>query len=263
MTADDPEHRAYLQRLAFGRVDSPAEQQRADEALQQLQAAEAAAIRSIEDANVAGAVGTAGTAGNVGAAGRESEASTDSPFRPVAPPPRPTASHRGLITLAAIGLVAIGAIGGAALAGTNHGSPSASAHPAAHPASDPSAHPSEHPSAQPALSVAELATGIHNAETWFAAQQTSEDMLPTPNDFMDPASSRLVLQSPGAVAWNVWIARSFTGGYCLSVAYPVQGREAATCRSEAVFIKSGLSMLTDTGAEVRWTPAALTITKYN
>ena len=146
MTADHQEHRAHLQRIAFGRADSPAEQERANQALRQLQQAEANDIRDAEpttatyraivgadaaqhDASVAAADRRHKRFARVEAAfgtdlNGDGEGNFGGSARPASVLDRPLSSlPRSVLPVIAIGLIAIGAIGGVAATGASAASP--------------------------------------------------------------------------------------------------------------------------------------------
>lgn len=259
MTADDKAHRVDLQRLAFGRADSPAEKARADEALRQLQAAEAAAIRAASDAKDAESHAAEGAATD---AGRSDSVSADEPagmapihgfVEPNSPPRLLQRAPRWLIPVVAVGLVVIGAIGGAAASGS-----------ASDSAARPSAAPTSHPAVVP-FAERDWSADPQAAERWFNGERTAADELPYPvadlgsGSSIDPATARLVMQVPGEFPWNLWVARTSAGGYCLYMAYPSDGTSDYICKTSEVFAASGLEFFSSPGAQVRWDGSRLSI----
>lgn len=259
MTADDKAHRVDLQRLAFGRADSPAEKARADVALRQLQQAEADDIRAAEhadDAEIADAEGAAPDAGRSDSRSADEPAGlapNDGNDRPDTPHRRFQTPPRWLIAVVAVGLVVIGALGGAAASGSAQDS-----------AARPSAAPTSHAAVVP-LAERDWSADPQAAERWFNGERTAVDELPYPvadlgsDSSIDPATSRLVMQVPGEFPWNLWVARTRAGGYCLYMAYPSDGTSDYVCKTSEVFAASGLDFSSIPGAQVRWDGSKLAI----
>lgn len=274
---------AMLQRIAFGRADSPAEHERANEALRQLQQLSAAGVRDASlaepatDADRDGrrhASDGPGAGANVGGAiGSvvDQESDRDNDVEPdAASTPRGaallslplSALPRWVLPTMAVGLIAVGGIVGFIISGTSGASSSAL------PSGDPSSSvagsvDSEAGYVDVAESPPPLNTGdITAAERWFGSEQSAEDALPMPIEMIDPTSSRLVFQAPGEDAWSAWVGRnSREDGFCIAIYHPESGMAESTCATTANFISSGLSIATSSGVNLNWNGAVLTATR--
>ncbi|GAA3893374.1 hypothetical protein GCM10022381_38850 [Leifsonia kafniensis] len=281
MTADDQKHRAQLQRIAFGRTDSPAEQQRALEALRQLQQTESTGIRDTGSATGATRTGRGTDATRHGAHADSPESleslesrdefDVNSAARTASVLDRPlSALPRWVLPVVAIGLITVGAlvglaVGGVAAGGVAAGGSAAEAPPGT--ASDTPTNvdertPLEAAASQPLLPSVLAVGDVKAAERWFTTEQTLEDILPMPIEMIDPTTSRLVFQAPGVDGWGVWIGRNTREeGFCLMVFHPESGIAESTCGSTDSFLSSGMSMATSTGVNVSWNGAELAATR--
>ena len=264
-----------LQRLAFGRADSAAEHERANAALRQLQQLHADDIRLAESKLSAQETGVAADAAQHDASVPApdvsdeavvlSEADSDGAAPSSTVFDRPlSAFPRWLLPVVAIGLIAVGALGGVAASGS--WAESLSATPTPPPMHFVEMSPA--PVDDPGLPPVPPAGDIDAAVRWFVGKQTAQDTMPTPMDGMDPATTRLVFHAPGEDPWDAWVARSLgDSGFCLAVSHPRSGMGGSTCATPENFVLSGLAVVIsdDSGPQskvsVSWDGRGVTATR--
>jgi hypothetical protein len=242
--------RRELERAAYGRTETHADEERAAEAGREL-----ALWRSQE--NGPGLVVEDDAFGRLPTVAPGRSVTVD---HPVDPPDTDTTvarlgSWHRIRLLAGAGFVAALGIGFAAGTAIGHVTPSADGRPTPTLTAtfDPSA------SALSALSVPAKGTPTPG---WFSTQQSAADRYPylanTPQ--VIAATTRLVANSPSD--GRVWIGHSSSpaGGYCLMASSDGTGKEpaeeAASCVTATQFASRGLS-LSDDHVTVKWTTAYL------
>jgi hypothetical protein len=160
---------------------------------------------------------------------------------------------RGILALAIIGALVVGA----AIAG---GVAAANRRVAANP--DPAS--SDVANQLPGTNFP--AANVGSADRWFSTSQSVTDKypnIPAQNMRFLPSSTRLVENSN--VVGSVWVAKSTTpaNGYCLMTISPEASDRTRTgtaqCVSAAAFLSKGLT-LHNNGVSIRWTPTEITAT---
>jgi hypothetical protein len=245
--------RCELERAAYGRTETRADEERAAEAARELalwRSQENGPGLVAEDEAAFGRAPTVAPGGSV---------TVD---HPVDPPETDTTvgrlggRHR-IHLLVAAGLVAALGIGFAAGTAIGHATPSANGRPTPTPTLTATFDPS-------ALALSALSVPAKDTPTpgWFSTQQSKADRYPylanTPQ--VIAATTRLVASSPSD--GRVWIGHSSSpaGGYCLMASSNGTGKEpaeeAASCVTAAQFASRGLS-LSDDHVAVKWTSAYL------
>jgi hypothetical protein len=239
--------RRDLERLAYGRADSPQEERIAIAASQAL--AKLLDVRptvvSAEQEIPAASVASEPSSSQVDqlSFGRDGEAAAVQAQRP----------RRVLVAVAAIFLL-LGLIGGSIATSVAHSS--------LPPASASTSKLTSSPTPQDSVSVVSV------ANRWFAGEQAATDKYPfaPPDDasFVS-ASTRLVVNS--SVFGQVWIAKKVgtASGYCLmteSLPLSDGGRGGTmTCASMRDFVLHGISMsVYDGSATVHWSGGEVSIT---